>query len=495
MNVPYQKTGLDSTEWVGKVTFCKYDTQIRVGDRVENQAGQGFIIERLNGCLIERLAAPLQAVLAIAVAAAEQEEWQLYLVGGGVRDLLLATGDGITLSDLDLVVDGLEASGAGVRVAQALRSAYPAAKLEIYGKFQTAALTWCEDPVLGNLAMDLATARTERYLYPAANPVVTASSIELDLFRRDFSVNAMALRLTEPGAGEVLDQYHGVADLAARTLRVLHDRSFVDDPTRIFRGARFAARFGFEFAAETRAQFEAAIASGIYEQSRREHGTVPALQARLKSELKYIFQSPHWKGALRILIDLEALQCIAPSLNPREWLDAEGLRRLWRSLCRMEVWLRDFGFGFERWQMMVELILAVCVEDNLSSEFNSAVALRLDAGAIDRLAQLPQVESEILNQLKAGALPSQIYAVLKPYDEALLLLIAARSDDPWRCQIWKYLTQYRSVKPLLSGQDLKALGYQPGKMFKLILNEILMATLDGVICDREEAIKFCRNYN
>ncbi len=463
-----------------KVTFCKF------GSQVEGIFMKPQVLHQVS---IDRLASPLRVVLTIAVAAAELEGWQVYLVGGGVRDLMLTSGEAIGLSDLDLVVDGVDAVGAGVKLAQALRSQYPNAKLEVHGKFQTAALTWSADPELGNLSMDLATARTERYEYPAANPVVVAGAIELDLSRRDFSVNAMALRLTSPRKGEVLDLYGGVRDLGARVLRVLHDRSFVDDPTRIFRGSRFAARFGFEFESGTRAQFRLAIASGVYEQSRSEHGTVPALQARLKSELKYIFQSVHWKGALRILIELEALQCIHPSLNPRELLNAEGLRRLWRSLCRMDVWLRNYGFEVVQWQMMVELILA-CVSDDGGSDFNSAVELRLDAGAIDRLRDLPKVELAIVTRLVAGDLPSQVYRVLRGYDEAMLLLVAARCDDPWRCQIWKYLTQYRSVKPLLSGQDLKSLGYKPGKRFKLMLDQILMATLDGVICDRASATSF-----
>ena len=164
---------------------------------------------------IERLAASLQEILAIAVATAESQGWHLYLVGGGVRDLMRATGsDPVMLSDLDLVVEGVV--GAGVKLAEALRSRYPNAVLEVHGKFQTAALTWHGDPVLGDLSMDLATARTESYAYPAANPTVVASSIELDLFRRDFSVNAMALRLTAPGAGVVLDLHYGAEDLATR---------------------------------------------------------------------------------------------------------------------------------------------------------------------------------------------------------------------------------------------------------------------------------------
>ena len=263
---------------------------------------------------IERLAASLQEVLAIAVMAAEAEGWHLYLVGGGVRDLMRKGGEGpVMLSDLDLVVEG--AVGAGVKLAEALRSRYPEVVLEIHGKFQTAALTWHGDPVLGDLSMDLATARTESYAYPAANPTVVASSIESDLFRRDFSVNAMALRLTGPGAGVVLDLHRGVEDLAARVLRVLHDRSLLDDPTRVFRGARFAARFGFEFHPETKDQFASAIASGIYEQSRQEFGSVPALQTRLRSEFKYLFSSSTWKGALRSLRSVNAFHCLHPSFQ------------------------------------------------------------------------------------------------------------------------------------------------------------------------------------
>ena len=118
----------------------------------------------------------------------------------------------------------------GVRLAEALRSSYPEVVLEVHGKFQTAALTWYGDPVLGDLSMDLATARTESYAYSAANPTVVASSIELDLFRRDFSVNAMALRLTAPGEGLVLDLHHGVDDLAARVLRVIQQTPIVQNP-------------------------------------------------------------------------------------------------------------------------------------------------------------------------------------------------------------------------------------------------------------------------
>lgn len=441
---------------------------------------------------IERLALPLQEILAIAVAAAAGQGWHLYLVGGGVRDLMRATGDGpVMLSDLDLVVDGgvKGVVGAGVKLAEALRSRYPEVVLEIHGKFQTAALTWHGDPVLGDLSMDLATARTESYAYPAANPTVVASSIELDLFRRDFSVNAMALRLTDPGAGLVLDLHHGVEDLTARVLRVLHDRSLLDDPTRIFRGARFAARFGFEFEPDTKAQFAAAIASGIYEQSRQEFASVPALQTRLRSEFKYLFSSSTWKGALRSLRSVDAFHCLHPSLSISQNLDELGWRRLWRSLCRMDAWLKDdsLNFGLQRWQTMLELILVMADEPELIG-----AQLQLPKAAIDRLSTSNNIEAQIHQLLNQGDRPSRVDQVLSGFDRTTLLLIAARSDDSWRCQIWTYLTNYAQIKPILSGKDLQELGFKPGKGLKLILTQLRVATLDQVVNDRASGIEFLK---
>ena len=438
---------------------------------------------------IERLALPLQEILAIAVAEAEAEGWHLYLVGGGVRDLMRATGDGpVMLSDLDLVVEGVV--GAGVKLAEALRSRYPEVVLEIHGKFQTAALTWHGDPVLGDLSMDLATARTESYAYPAANPTVVASSIELDLLRRDFSVNAMALRLTDPGVGLVLDLHHGVEDLTAKVLRVLHDRSLLDDPTRIFRGARFAARFGFEFDSETKNQFSSAIASGIYERSRQEFGSVPALQTRLRSEFKYLFSSSTWKGALRSLRSVNAFHCLHPSLSVWQNLDDLGWRRLWRSLCRMDLWLKDdrLNPGLQRWQTMLELILTMADEPAIIG-----AQLQLPKTAIDRLSTLNRIEVQIHQLLNQGDRPSQVDQVLSTSDRVTLLLIAARSDDPWRCQIWKYLTEYAQIKPMLSGKDLQELGFKPGKSLKLILTQLRVATLDQIVNDRASAIEFLKS--
>jgi tRNA nucleotidyltransferase (CCA-adding enzyme) len=160
--------------------------------------------------LRDRLAPPFWKLLATASEQAAQRGWHLYLVGGAVRDLLLAkdSADTLLIQDIDLVVDGFHKSadvGAGVELARELQQLYPTARLEVHGAFQTAALLWHKDDALGSLWIDIATARTEFYPYPAANPEVEASSIRQDLYRRDFTINALAVRLTSPRAGELLD--------------------------------------------------------------------------------------------------------------------------------------------------------------------------------------------------------------------------------------------------------------------------------------------------
>jgi tRNA nucleotidyltransferase (CCA-adding enzyme) len=199
----------------------------------------------------------LRSVWRSAAQCAIDRGWNLYLVGGVVRDLLRHNSNDLTLTlpDLDLVVGGETETptDAGIQLAEDLQTIYFQAKLTSHPNFQTAALTWPQmiDKEWSGISVDIATARIETYEYPGAHPTVTAGSIYQDLQRRDFTVNAMALRLTGNRSGEITDFFGGQQDLAQKCLRVLHDRSFQDDPTRIFRGVRFLTRLGFTWAAET----------------------------------------------------------------------------------------------------------------------------------------------------------------------------------------------------------------------------------------------------
>jgi tRNA nucleotidyltransferase (CCA-adding enzyme) len=245
---------------------------------------------RIAEQLQEKLTPQLWGLLLRAAAIAQTSGWDLYLVGGVVRDLLLAErkGERLGITDIDLVVDGCQQVadvGAGVQLANALQAIYPAAHLDIHGTFQTAALVWDRNSDFGALGVDIATARTESYAYPAANPDVSPSSIRQDLYRRDFTINALAWRLTPSPESPLLDLFGGVDDLAARQIRVLHAHSFIDDPTRIYRGVRFAVRLGFQLETQTAAYIREAIHSGVYIQTMQAHRRTPALQVRLRNEL------------------------------------------------------------------------------------------------------------------------------------------------------------------------------------------------------------------
>ena len=487
--------------------------------------------ESVEQLLRSGISAELWQLLSIAANIAQKRGWQLYIVGGAVRDLLLAADDKLALTDIDLVVDGncgSDDSGAGVELAASLQKLYPDSRLDVHGQFQTAALLWNKDSAFGSLWVDIATARTEFYAYPAANPEVEASSIRQDLYRRDFTINALAVRLGVPRSGELLDFFGGLQDLEARQIRVLHANSFIEDPTRIYRAVRFAVRLGFEIESQTEGYIRHAVESGIYYRIQGENGRAPALETRLKSELKYILQAPYWKVALQMLGDLQALRCIHPTLE----LD----RELWRQLRLLDRCLNgrkkeegrrkkeegrrkkeeketipnsrcpipDAQFPMSNsqfpipnsqfptinipdWLMRLEVLIAY-----LAPEYRDKVAanLQLPADSIKRLEVLETRNQELAKGLLKCNLPSQLVFLLRNYELPLLIAIALQSPRSVRRQIWEYLTKWANVEPPLNGNDLKALGYKPGPGFKRMLDDLLAATLDGHLGDRTDASSF-----
>lgn len=437
--------------------------------------------------LRDRLAPAQWKLLSQAAQEAQSRGWNLYLVGGAIRDLLLAdASQKLLLKDIDLVVDGFHRSadtGAGVTLAQALQKRYPNVRLDVHGAFQTAALLWHNDPALDSLWVDIATARTEFYPYPAANPEVEASSIRQDLYRRDFTINALAVRLTTSRIGELplLDFFGGLLDLRSRQIRVLHANSFIEDPTRIYRAVRFAVRLGFEIEAQTEAYIRYAMESGVYERSLSQNDKAPALQTRLKAELKHILQAPYWKRALQLLASLGALRCIHPTLQLNE--------TLWWQVRLVDRWLQRFDptRRLEHWQMRLEVLLAY-----LAPEERAAVAenLQLPLDSIERLQQLAQAQAQVLESLPNTKRPSEVVWLLRPYKLPTLVLMAIQAPRIIRRTLWKYLTTWADIQAPLNGNDLKKLGYKPGPQYRAILDKLLAATLDGMIQDETEAKAF-----
>jgi tRNA nucleotidyltransferase (CCA-adding enzyme) len=436
--------------------------------------------------LQSRLAPELWKLLTQAAEAAEKRGWHLYLVGGAVRDMLLAReASGIlAIKDLDLVVDGFQTTadvGAGVELAKAIQEIYPDVHLDIHGTFQTAALSWQQNSEFGKLLVDIATARTEFYPYPAANPEVESSSIRQDLYRRDFSVNAIAFRLTHPNSGTLLDFFGGLEDLEMGQMRVLHPNSFIEDPTRIYRGVRFAVRLGFKLEAQTANYIRYAVNSGVYQRTARENNKTPALQTRLKAELKLILEASYWEAILVLLHDLGALICIHPQLELNQSL-LKQLRFLQRCLQRF-----DREEKLAHWQIKLEVILA-----QLSPEHRSKVAtnFQISDDSIKRLSNLDDIQNHIISLFSTSPTDSQIVKLLNKYDLATLILVSTKINRLIRRQIWRYLTILKYIQAPLNGTDLKNMGYKPSPQFKQILDDLLAATLDGVIIDLPSAQKY-----
>jgi tRNA nucleotidyltransferase (CCA-adding enzyme) len=441
--------------------------------------------------LDETLPTALRSVWRSAAQCAIERGWELYLVGGAVRDLLrhCPTDPPLVLPDLDLVVSSKAGTpnDAGIQLAIDLQNIYPQAKLTSHVAFQTAVLLWPRtiDPTWSGISIDIATARIETYEYPGAHPTVTAGSIYEDLQRRDFTINAMALQLTGEQAGEITDFFGGQQDLASQCLRVLHDRSFQDDPTRIFRGVRFLTRMGLNWAPETSQQWLSTLHSDIFSTTLATQERVPSLADRLQNELKYLSNSPQWLAGVQELAELQAWQCIHPQLQISEttWLSLHLLERLIESESKL--------VNLSLWPLRLEIILA-----SLDLLDRDAVAqqLQMSPESIDRLNQIELVQTTI-NSLPMGLRPSQIAAKLAVYSRELLHLVLLLDPEPDSLLLWLYLTEWSQTTALLDGNDLKDLGYAPGKTYKPMLQALTAATCDGLVKDRDGSIEFLqRNF-
>ncbi len=421
-----------------------------------------------------------------AARIADEKGLRLYLVGGAVRDLLLhrwgrQPSSWLERLDLDLVVDGpypstphgTDPPGWGLILGKALKQHFPEARLEIHGKFQTAALIWP-----GGFCVDIASARTEFYPYPASPPEVAMGSIHQDLYRRDFSINALALRLNGPQRGQLLDFFGGQADLQKGIIRALHPNSFIEDPTRIYRAVRFAVHLGFTLDPTTEEWIRTTVASGLHDAVGGE---------RLKQELAYILRSRDWPLAFERLAEWGALRCIHPDLT---WDPS-----LHRRLQRVGRWAYHFRRRYpelgsqEIWQLRLEaLLLALPQAPQVASQ------LHLTQAGIERLSHFPSYQT-LLAQLETGSLsPAQVVRLLQRLRIPAVILLAGLAAKPARRLLWCYLQEWHWVKPLLNGHDLRCLGYKPGPLFQEILDRLRCLTLNGELTTRAEAEAWLRKH-
>jgi len=408
----------------------------------------------LAGKIKERLPDKLVRLLeAIGNITAHQGRY-LYLVGGAVRDLLLEQ----ETFDLDLVTDGN-----AIDLAQLLAN-ITQGKLIIHNRFKTANVRWNE------WSIDLTTARSEVYDRPGALPRVKPGSLSDDLFRRDFTINAMAVQLSPGRYGDLIDLYNGREDLSQGLIHVLHEQSFTDDATRIWRALRYEQRLGFNLEMET------------LELLKRDIAMLDTISGdRIRHELELVLKEMRPEKFFLRANQLQVLSQLQPSLK-----------------CNGRLSER-----FEQARQVSSpnppptgLYLALLTYPLTAEQIEQLVArLRLPRPLAQILRDTCKLKAEAASLAVADLKPSRVYRILHGYAPAALTALSLATDSPTTSRnIHQYLARYRFVKPSLTGEDLKTMGLTPGPRISEILNRLRTARLNGEVTDRQGEEKLVREW-
>ena len=369
----------------------------------------------------------------------------VYLVGGVVRDLLL----GKTNLDIDLVVEG-----DAVALARQLIG-NETGKITIHRQFNTANIKWYK------WSIDLTSARRETYARPGALPAVRPGSLSDDLFRRDFTINAMAVELNIEGYGRLIDLYSGLEDLEYGLIRILHEKSFIDDSTRIWRGLRYEQRLDFQLEANT---------------LRLLKRDIPMLDSisgdRIRYELECILQEELPEKVFRRAEELGLLVKLNPSLKGNGWL-AEKFNQA-----------RKMSLPDRPPPGLYISLLTYSLTDNDKERF--IAYLRLPKPLAQTLRDTGNIKARLRQLADAKLSPSVIYHLLYGYSPQAVTANLIASDSPIaRRHLQLYMDKLRYIKPLLTGNDLIKMGIPPSPRIKEILNQLLDARLDGKVKTRE----------
>lgn len=451
-----------------------------------------------------------------------------YLVGGSVRDLLLKRLN----FDLDIVVES-----DAIEVAKVMRDRWNGA-LHVHPQFGTASVT----PANFNLPkIDFVTARLETYESSGALPIVSRGTITEDLQRRDFSINALAMHLDTKAFGTIVDETGGLEDLEKGIIRVLHRRSFTDDPTRIFRACRYAERYGFRIAETDVSLIREALPvlrklSG--ERIRNEidrillEANAPRIVQQLTEFDVYDTVFTRWKISRNFASDFQtaeramvwasdhiADEAFEPALvrwmalfgtdTPIYQIEAISFRlvlthQLKRLVSRTQAAQRHVSLekmthtAFEKLGFRLSQHASIAYYNGKWCIVDADVSTGSGATYIVGEGNLYQVETPLtaykqlekaLAALQATVKPSEIYQLLKPYPiEALVLASVDRTVPKWKQEkIRDYICVLRKVQPLMTGEDLIQFGKKPSSAFETQLWELFAAQLDGEIRKKEEA--------
>jgi len=393
--------------------------------------------------------------------------YSIYAVGGFVRDLLMRVEN----FDVDIVVEG-----DGIRLAEAFEKRF-SCRIRTHKKFGTAIILFPD-----GLKVDVATARLEVYDSPAALPIVEKGSIKMDLYRRDFTINTLAIQLNPKAFGELIDFFGGVKDIKEKVIRVLHNLSFVEDPTRVFRAIRFEQRLGFQIGKHTQNLMKNAVKMGFMD---RLSG------GRVLSELILILREENPIPSLKRMRDFHLFHFLHPHLK-----FVEEVETLFEQIHHVIAWF-DLLFleeRYERWLIyfygLIDFLKEAEVEE-LCQRLAVNDKLRRKIGEGKRQAN--QTLLQIFSWIHTDHHPkrSEIYTILDPLStEEKLFMMAKTTQMETRRYISLYFTQLKDTKPLLRGADLIQMGIKPGPSIKRTLTNLLKARLDEEVITRQDEMEY-----
>lgn len=432
----------------------------RVGE--ERITGSPLVGRKLYSLMKEKFPKRIFDALKISGDVARELNLSAYLVGGSVRDLLRGESN----LDIDIVVEG-----DGITFAKALGKKLKA-KVISHLRFGTAVI------ITDQLKFDVATARTEYYESPGALPKVEISSIKKDLYRRDFTINTLAVKLNPDNFGQILDFFGGQRDLREKTIRILHNLSFIEDPTRAFRAIRFSERFGFKISKHTKNLIKTAVKINLFDK---------LSGSRLYDELNLLFFETEPLKAIVGLSELDLLKFIHPHLTL-----TSALEETFEAIQETFAW---FELLFIEDELSKSHLFLMALFEGLKTQECEKALQRLSVPTRAKkeiLVGIKQSKTTLL-KLKMSMKEKDIYYTLKPLSLlTILFAIAKAKDKEQKKAISLYLTTLRKIKASLTGKDLKAMGYNPGPLFNKILKAILEVRLEGKVKSREEEVRFVK---
>jgi tRNA nucleotidyltransferase (CCA-adding enzyme) len=396
---------------------------------------------------------------------ADTLKFKAYLVGGLVRDVLLKRDN----FDVDIVIEG-----DGIKFAREFALSHDV-RVRSHKKFGTAVLIFPD-----GFKVDVATARMEYYETPAAPPTVETSSLKLDLYRRDFTINTLAIELNKSEYGTLIDYFGGQKDLRDKVIRVLHNLSFVEDPTRILRAIRFEQRFGFRIGRLTLALIRNAVDIDCFKDLSGK---------RLFTELKLLLMENNPSLSIERMNEFNLLQVLAPDI-----IYTENMKNLFETIQEVISWynLLYLEEPFEAWKVYWYGLTSFLDKDSLEILAGRLMMYDLDSKKMVSQRLNSESLSDDLYKLERKDNFS-IYTLLTQYDtEILLFLMAKTGSESVKRYISNYFTKLKGIKVQTKGKVLQKMGFEPGPLYKEIFDRLLEAKLNEKVNTESDELQFIR---